>query len=202
LEVAGVSNQIAWDFQRKIRRCNMKAIKVKDIMVPLAECPTLSEEATLHEAALALEEAQQGSKQRGAVMVVNKNQDVVGRIGQLDVIRGFEPGYEKMGELRGISRSGLTAGFIKSMIDKYSLWEGALGDICRKAANAKVRDIMYTSSEHEYVEEDATLDQAVHQLVTGHHQSLFVIRADKVIGILRLEDVFTEICKAVRACQL
>jgi CBS domain-containing protein len=180
----------------------MKAIKVKDIMVSLAECPTLYEEATLHEAALALEEAQQGSKQRGAVMVVDKNQDVVGRIGQLDVIRGFEPGYERMGELRGISRSGLTAEFIKSMIDKYSLWKGALGDICRKAANAKVRDIMDTSSELEYVEEDATLDQAAHQLVTGHHQSLFVTRADKVIGILRVEDVFTEICKAVRACQV
>ncbi len=180
----------------------MKAIKVKDIMVPLAECPALSEEATLHEAALALEEAQEGSKQLGAVMVVDKNQDVVGRIGQLDVIRGFEPGYEKMGELRGISRSGLTAKFVKSMIDKYSLWEGALGDICRKAANAKVRDIMHTPAELEYVEENSTLDQAVHQLVTGHHQSLFVTRADKVKGILRLEDVFTEICKAVRACQL
>jgi CBS domain-containing protein len=202
LEVAGVSHQIAWDSQRRIGRYNMKAIKVKDIMVPLAKCPTLSEEATLHEAAFALEEAQQGSKQRGAVMVVDKNQDVVGKIGQLDVIRGFEPGYEKMGDLRGISRSGLTAEFIKSMIDKYSLWEGALGDICRKAANAKVRDIMYTSSEDEYVEEDATLHQAAHQLVIGHHQSLLVTRADKVIGILRLEDVFTEICKAVRACHV
>jgi CBS domain containing-hemolysin-like protein len=180
----------------------MKTIKVRDIMVPLAECGTLYEEASLHEVALAFEEGQQGSKQHGTVLLLDKNHDVVGKIDQLDVIRGFEPGYGKMGEIRGISRSGFSARFVKSMVDKYSLWEGALGDICGKAAKGKVKDIMYTPTELEYVEEDATLDQAAHQLVTGHHQSLLVTGANKVVGILRLEDVFTEICKAVRACEV
>jgi CBS domain containing-hemolysin-like protein len=180
----------------------MKTIKVKQIMVPLAECGTLHKEATLHEAVLALEKARQGPKRHNTVLILDNNQDVVGKIEQIDAIRGFEPGYRDMGELRGISRSGLSARFIKSMVDKYNLWQGALGDICRKAANAKVTDIMYSLTALEYVEEDATLDQAAHQFVIGHHQSLLVIRAEKVIGILRLEDVFNEICKAVRACQV
>ena len=180
----------------------MKTIKVKDIMVPLAECGTLHKEATLHEAVLALEKAQQEPKRHNTVLILDNNQDVVGKIEQIDAIRGFEPGYRDMGELKGMSRSGLSARFIKSMIDKYNLWESALGDICRKAAGAKVTDMMYSLTAFEYVEEDATLDQAAHQFVIGHHQSLLVIRADKVIGILRLEDVFNEICKAVRACQV
>ena len=180
----------------------MKTIKVKDIMVPLAECGTLHKEATLHEAVLALEKAQQEPKRHNTVLILDNNQDVVGKIEQIDAIRGFEPGYRDMGELRGMSRSGLSARFIKSMIDKYNLWQGALGDICMKAANEKVMDMMYRLTALEYVEEDATLDQAAHQFVIGHHQSLLVIRADKVVGILRLEDVFNEICKAVRACQV
>jgi CBS domain containing-hemolysin-like protein len=180
----------------------MKTIKVKDIMVPLAECGTLRKEATLHEAVLALEKAQQGPKRHNTVLILNDKQDVVGKIEQIDAIRGFEPGYRDIGDLRGISRSGLSARFIKSMLDKYNLWQGALGDICMKAASAKVTDMMYSLTALEYVEEDATLDQAVHQFVIGHHQSLLVTRADKVIGILQLEDAFNEICKAVRACHV
>lgn len=180
----------------------MKTIKVKEIMVPLAECGTLHKEATLHEAVLALEKAQQEARRHNAVLILDDNQDVVGKIEQLDAIRGFEPEYRNMGELRGLSRSGFSARFIKSMIDKYNLWESALGDICRKAANAKVTDMIYSPTALEYVEEDATLDQAAHQFVIGHHQSLLVTRADKVIGILRLADIFTEICKAVKACQV
>ena len=30
----------------------------------------------------------------------------------------------------------------------------------------------------------------IHQLVLGHHQSLLVTRGDKIVGILRLTDVF------------
>jgi hypothetical protein len=58
----------------------MKTIKVREIMVPLAECGTLYEEASLHEVALALEEGQQGSKQHGTVLLLDKNHDVVGRL--------------------------------------------------------------------------------------------------------------------------
>jgi predicted transcriptional regulator len=37
----------------------------------------------------------------------------------------------------------------------------------------------------------------------GHHQSLLVTRAGKIVGILRLTDVFGEICDVIReTCQL
>ena len=46
---------------------------------------------------------------------------------------------------------------------------------------------------------DATLDEAVHQLVVGHHQSLLVTDAEKnVVGVLRLTDVFSEICNLIK----
>jgi len=60
---------------------------------------------------------------------------------------------------------------------------------------------MYTPTEGEYVAEDATLDRAIHQLVIGRHQSLLVTHEDRIVGILRLTDVFMEICTLIKACQ-
>ncbi len=176
-------------------------------MVPLAEYATVSEDAALYEAVLALEETQQKFDQRyykhRAILVFDKDDQIVGKLSQLDVIRGLEPRYEKIGDLKTISRFGFSSEFIRSMLKNYGLWEKPMDDICRKAGQMKVKDIMYTPTEGEYVQEDATLDEAIHQLVIGHHQSLLVITKEKeIIGILRLTDVFKQICDIIKTCQL
>jgi CBS-domain-containing membrane protein len=62
---------------------------------------------------------------------------------------------------------------------------------------------MYTPTEGEYVSMDATLDQALHQLVVGHHQSLLVTKDGKeIVGILRLTDLFQQISEMIKACNL
>ena len=76
-----------------------------------------------------------------------------------------------------------------------------LDDICRRSANIKVKDIMYTPEEGEYVDEAASVDAAIHQLVSGRHQSLLVSRDADVVGILRLSDVFMEVCRAIKGCR-
>lgn len=184
----------------------MKSIKVKDVMVPLAEYATVSEESTLYEAILALEEAQQkfvqGHYKHRAILVFDKNNQIVGKLSQLDVIRGLEPRYEEIGDLRAVSRFGYRPEFIKSMLKNYSLWQKPLDDICRKASRIKVRGIMYTPTEGEYVQEEASLNEAIHQLVMGHHQSLLVLKGKDIVGILRLTDVFKEIWDLIKTCQL
>jgi predicted transcriptional regulator len=52
---------------------------------------------------------------------------------------------------------------------------------------------MHTLSADECVSEDATLDKAIHLLIMGHQQSLLVKRDDKIVGILRLTDVFSAV---------
>jgi len=184
----------------------LKSIKVKDLMVPLAEYATVSEDATLYEAVLALEEAQQKFDKRHykhrAILVFDKDNQIVGKLSQLDVIRGLEPRYEKIGDLKTISRFGFSSEFIRSMLKNYALWEKPMDDICRKSGQIKVKDIMYTPTEEEYVREDASFDEAIHQLVIGHHQSLIVVKEKEIIGILRLSDVFKQICDIIKTCQL
>ncbi|OGP64232.1 MAG: hypothetical protein A2170_10795 [Deltaproteobacteria bacterium RBG_13_53_10] len=185
----------------------MKTRKVKDLMVPLEEYATVGEDATLYAAVLALEQAQKTFRQdrykHRAILVLDKKRHVVGKISQLDVIKGLEGGYKKMGDFKGISHTGFSTEFIKSMVDKYDLWQKPLEDICRRSPHIKVKDIMYTPTEGEYVPQEASLDQALHQLVVGHHQSLLVTKDGKeIVGILRLTDVFQEVCEMMKACQL
>jgi CBS domain-containing protein len=185
----------------------MESIIVKDLMIPLAEYATVSEEASLYEAVFALETAQQnikeGQDKHRAVLVLNNENKVIGKLSQLDILRGLEPKYDQIGNLRESSRYGFSAEFIRSMTHHYDLWRKPLDDICKKAANIKVVDIMYTPKDGEYVKADDTINHAIHQLVMGHHQSLLVTEAGgDIVGILKLSDVFKVICERMKACQI
>lgn len=183
----------------------MKTIVVKDLMVPLSEYATVSEDATLYEAVIALEETQRAFDQsryrHRAILVYNKDNKVVGKVSQLDIISALEPKYTEITESKYIPHwGGLTKSFMKSMIEHYRLWEEPLTDICRKAMRQRAKNIMHTLTEGEYVEETASLNEALHQLILGHHQSLLVTRGDDIVGILRLTDVFKEVSEEIKRC--
>ena len=183
----------------------MNALTVADIMVPLADYARVSEDATLLEAILALEEAQknvdESQGQTPSVLVFDKKNNIVGKLSQLDVLKGIEPNYRKIGNLSDTSLLGFNPRFIMSMLDDYGLWRKPLDGICNKAATIKVKNIMYTPGEGEFVAETTSLDEAIHQLVMGHHQSLLVTRSKTIVGVLRLSDVFRTICDSIKACR-
>ncbi|UCF84330.1 MAG: CBS domain-containing protein, partial [Desulfobacteraceae bacterium] len=99
----------------------MKTINVKDLMVPLDEYATVSEEATLYDAVVALEKAQEALDRtrylylHRAVLVFDKNNNIVGKIGQLDVLRALEPKYREMGDKQSITRFGFSQKFLQSL---------------------------------------------------------------------------------------
>lgn len=183
----------------------MQSMKVKDHMVPLADYATVLENATLYEAVMALYEAQnrftQNRAKHRAVLVINKDNRVVGKLSLLDVLRGLEPQYKEIQELEHTT-STFTPDFIRSLLQKYSLWQTPLDDICRKAARIRVKDIMYVPREEEFIAEEATLNEAVHLLVMGQQQSLLVVSGDQVTGILRLSDIAEVVCDMIKACNL
>ena len=183
----------------------MQKFIVKDLMVPLTEYARVDEEATLFEAVSTLEKAQEEFDhtryRHRAILVLNADGRVVGKISQLDVLKALEPKYSEMASQKGMHNFGFSKDFTVSLLKSYGMWSTPLMDLCRKAIQIKVRNIMYTPSEGEFVEEDASLDQAVHQLVMGHHQSLLVTGGDKITGILRLTDVFAAVFHTMKACQ-
>jgi CBS domain-containing protein len=184
----------------------MKSKLVKDLMIPLSEYAVVSEDATLYEAVVALEKAQAAFEKNRythrAVLVKNRQGDIIGKLSQLDVLMGLEPKYKKIGQMQSISHLGFSREFLQDLITQYSLWDAPLEDICRKASRIIVKNIMYTPTEGEYVDENASMDQAIHQLVMGKHQSLLATRKDKIVGILRLVDAFKEVFEHIKACRI
>ncbi len=184
----------------------MQSITVKELMVPLSEYATVSEEATLIEAVTALEAAHEhvdeNREKHRAVLVLDQKGRVVGKLDQWSVLWALEPRYKQMGNLRETSRYGFSPEFLKSMIETYGLWRHPFDGLCKKAAAMKMKEIMHTPAAGEYIAEDASLDAAIHLLVMGRHQSLLATRGEDIVGILRLSDVFKKVCDAIKLCQL
>ncbi len=182
----------------------MKKTTVRQLMVTLEEYPTVSEDANVYEAVLALEKAQEHfDKTRyrhRAVLVYNKNRKIVGKVSQWDLIKALEPKYDAFGDMRSASLSGLSPEFLRSMMQDRNLWQGDLDALCNRLAGKKVKAIMYRPTEGEKVEEDATLGEAFHALLLGHHQSLLVTSGKKIVGILRLTDMFKLLCERIKLC--
>jgi CBS domain-containing protein len=184
----------------------VKSLLVKDLMVPLSEYATVTEEATLYEAVLALERAQENFEDKHtryrhrAILVLDKDNMVVGKLSQLDVLRSLEPKYNEISQGEGMHRYGFTKQFTKSILEDYHLFAGPLKDICRKAGEQNVRTFMKTPTEGEYISEDGSLDVAIHQLIIGNHQSLLVTRGKKIVGVLRQTDVFAAVFHTMKEC--
>lgn len=186
----------------------MKTIAVKDLMVPLEEYATVSQEATLYEAVLELEKAQEQLDRdrylylHRAFLVYDAQGKIVGKVSQLDALRALEPKYRDMGEPESLSKTGFSSSFLRSMLQQYSLWDKPLSDICAKATQVQVKKFMHKPTEGEYVDEQATLEEAIHMLLMGRHQSLLVTRSQDIVGLLRLTDVFKHVFQRVKACAI
>ena len=186
----------------------MNGLTVSDLMVPLSEYATVDDEATLFEAVMALEKAQENcdfSRTKychRAILVLHKKGDVVGKISQIGALRALEPKYDEILEGKGLSRTGFTKKFLKSMLKDSYLFDKPLDHICEKAAERPVMSFASKPTEGEIIKIDATLDEAIHQLVLGSHQSLLVKKGESIVGILRLTDVFTAVFHLMKECNL
>ena len=184
----------------------MKTMKVKELMVPLAEYATVPKSATLYDAVMALEKAQMefdntNKYQHRAILVYDGEQhNIVGKVSQLDILRSLEPKYDEMLG-KGSSRYGFGRQFQKTMLEQFRLWDLPLRDICQKVASVHIKDFMYKPGEGEYVEAEASLNEAIHQLVMGSHQSLIVVDNKRIVGVLRQTDVFMAVFQEIASCK-
>lgn len=184
----------------------MKSKRVKEMMVPLAEYATVSTDANLHDAVMALEKAQAEYNQTGykhrAILVLDRNDHVVGKISQHDIVMALELNYKKLqeNEKGALSRFGLSNMFIMYTMKEYNLWDKPLDHLCKKSMQRNVKEIMYTPTEGEFIDENETMNNAVHKLVIGKHHSLLVTQKGKITGILRLSDVFKNITDLIKEC--
>jgi CBS domain-containing protein len=178
---------------------------VEEIMVPLAQYATVSENTTLLEAVQRLEEAQKAFDRERyrhrAVLVLNNEGRLVGKLSQHDVIRALEPNYRRVNRLASVGRFGWSQEYLESIARQHRLWSTPLEGLCTSSAGLRVREIMHSPEEGEYIEKVAPITKALHHLVMGSHNSLLVIDSEReIVGVLRLTDVFALVCQTLQKC--
>src|SRR5271157_2688696 len=192
-------------------------------MVSLDQCPSVSNEAVLRDAVLALE----ATRLRGdpwdyrprVVLVQDKDNNVVGVLRQFEILKALEPKYEELlknlnpkyadaikvldanitslDHIKFLFCLGLSPEFVKSSFKEFHLWDEPLGLMSSRACSTKVTKIMSVLTEYELIEDDAPLSQAVHRMLLGNLLSLVVIQNGRSVGILRIIDIFNEACSAI-----
>ena len=180
----------------------MRTITVKELMVPLKEYATVSQEATLREAVLALEKAQMSldpsRHKHRAILVLDESGKVVSKITMKNILVALEPNYGKVEGMEVLERSGFSPDLIRTMLESNALWTEPLQFFHERAAKLKVADFIQAPAEGEYIDDNATLGEAIHQLIVYPYLSLLVNSGDEVVGILRLSDVFTKVCDIIK----
>lgn len=182
----------------------MKSIKVHDLAIPLSEYATVSEEDTLHIAVQALEQAQNRFRQNRyghqTVLVEDRLGFIVAKLSQLDLILALESGYRKRGLIDPSRRPTLARHYGPTELERLNLWQKPLAELCRKGREVRLIDIMQPPQRGEYIGFDATLGEAIHRMALGRYRSLLVTQWGKIIGVLRLCDVFERIHQTLKQC--
>lgn len=184
---------------------HMEKMKVRDLMVPAAKFPKISDSATFYEAVSALESAQEkflsGKSEQRILLVKNEAGKVVGKISPIDLFRGLETSYSRVNAEETVRRFGLSY-IWKSMQKDYSLWESPFKDLCRKANGIHIKDFIKGPAEGQSVDTEDTLDKCFHLFVMNRHDTLFVFEGDEIVGLLRFSDVYRKVSQAMKECIL
>ena len=176
----------------------MKAIQVKEVMIPIANYVTVKKEDNLVDVLKALEESRQSKKEhahRDAIVVDERGQ-FIGKVTMIDIFRALEPSYRNV--QRQVQNGTLTAGFVKKAVKQFNLWLEPEEGICDRGMAQKVANVMHIPQDIEYLQESDTLEKALNLYVMDVHQPLIVKKGDQVTGLLRFGDVF----EVVRGCLL
>jgi len=172
---------------------------VIDVMLPLDEYAVVSEDDTLYKAFIVLEEAQKkrskGRQKHRAVLVKNSKNEIVGKLGHLGFLKALEPGYKNLGELDVISKAGLTKEFITSMMKNFELLQDDLDEIRKKTKTIKIKEVMRPMTEQ--VDVNDTINEAIHKIIMWQVLSCLVTKGGKVVGILRISDLFDEVSRNI-----
>jgi CBS domain-containing protein len=175
---------------------------VRDLMLPLSAYASVSEDKTLRDALAALDKAQLGltndRHHHRAVLVLDRKGNVVGKLTHWAILRSLEPRLLGKDDMESLARAGLSPEFIQSMMDNMPVPADSLAGLCRSSASIRVKEAMVPARES--IEADTPLNAAIRRFILTHSQSLLVTEGGKVVGILRLTDVFEEVADRIRAC--
>ena len=181
----------------------MNKTQVKEIMIPILNYVTVQKENTLVEVLQSLEQARKSENEHAHrdAIVVDVNGVFIGKVTMIDIFRALEPNYTKIEQQQ--EQGVLTADFVMKAAKDFNLWVEPTQTICERGGSLTASEVMHIPEKIEYIEETATIENALHLYVMGVHQPLIVKNKDaKVTGVLRFGDVFEVIRQQLLQCSI
>ena len=167
----------------------MFANQVRDILIPLDEYPKVHEEATLRDAFMVLREGYRRGRRFRHVLVLDRQERLIGILGMRDILRGVFPDYLKPeNHLR-------FEGALNDVAGLASIWQDTCQEQCAAAANKPVRSFM--GAIPDIITPDSPIALAAYLMVAHNTSMLPVVEAQRVVGVCRIIDVFNEASEAV-----
>jgi len=186
---------------RKVIAMNEK--RVKDLMVPIDEYPVVPIEATLLDVVNALYEAQiSGPPDREsprAVLVMDDQKRIVGKIGHLLVLKALESQQHVKCTINALTSGGVGQEFVEWMVENLRFWQEDIPALCRRVRNMPVKEAMLPVRES--IDAESSLGEAIHGFVAWQTLSLLVTRQGEIVGILRLADLYHAVGAEIRNIQ-
>jgi len=178
--------------------------KIKDIMAPIEDYDRVNIDAQLCDAMSILKgnyeklkSGDQGNYHK-TLLVVDAEDNIVGKLSMYDLIRGLVPEPVKKPEMsRAYSamRSGRArdvAAEVGDVQEHFNWLHATFSDLIKQEAHKKVRDIM-SPIEKSSLKADDKLTHGIYTLFKDNVRQQFVQDEKKIVGVVNLNVIFMEL---------
>ncbi|UCG08193.1 MAG: CBS domain-containing protein, partial [Desulfobacterales bacterium] len=167
---------------------------VKDVMIPIADYTTLTQDTTVREAIDKLRESFSAKVSTSRIMetghrsilVFDERGKIRGILAIIDLLNAIMPAYLSAPK--------------PSMADsiQYSpmFWSGMFEREVMRLATKKIKDVMSPAPLN--ISANANLMEAAYIMITNNERRLAVIKAGEVVGVIREQELFFEIERILR----
>lgn len=163
----------------------MIANQVRDIFVPLADFPHIAHDASIREAFAVLQKKHQTAGWRFRHLLVFDTQEtLVGILSIRDLLRALMPDYLKATATQHF------AGGLPDDAALSILWQDSFVEQCRQVNEMQVGSHMVPV--HNTVQAGDPLTRAAYLMVMNGVDMLPVLDGKKVLGVVRIVDVFNQ----------
>ncbi len=169
---------------------------VKDLMVNITEYPHIAYWMSVRDAIAMIHSSYDetaGLGEHRMVLVFDEKYQLRGVLTLKSLLAGIEPGFLRKDEKSPFQ--GLTDSDLASL---SALVEGTFSSRCREESEKPVSDVMVPI--RATVDVDDSVEKSAFIMLQGNVNLLPVMGGGKVVGVLRMSDVFNALTKAI--CEL
>ena len=175
----------------------MNTKTAKELMVPLDEYPLVDSQATVLDAVIILDESRRamepGRQPYQAVLVADRNGRIVGKLGQLALLRALEPGSQVARDQSTLEKAGVSDTVMQTALDHMRVLQRTLSRMCLAGASLPVTTVMHAFNEH--IDIDTPICEVIHHMVNWKTLSILVTEKVRPVGLVRLSDVCDEVIR-------